>query len=267
MIPKCFLILNLCTPHLPCSITADKASRKNIQIAWLSDPVVNTNSFPDLSNSFWWIQIYSNHLLFYEAENSSNPHPPILPVTVFPDLTQQGKKKKIQAKDTVNRKQVLRMCTAKKNRNTALLSYRQSSPYYPYKQNFVYNYFIAFNACCVNHKLAPAKSICQGFPGGSEVKASVCNAGDLGSIPGLRRCPGEGEGKPLQCSCLENPMDGGAWWATVHGAAKSQTRLSQLIFLDFFCTLCCWSYWASTPPEGSSEALCAPGNLVGQVSR
>ena len=65
-----------------------------------------------------------------------------------------------------------------------------------------------------------------GFPGGSEVKDSACNAGDLGSIPGLGRSPGEGNGNPLQYSCLENPMDRGAWWATVHGVAKSQTRLS-----------------------------------------
>ena len=62
-----------------------------------------------------------------------------------------------------------------------------------------------------------------GFPGGSEVKASACNAGDLGSTPGLRRSPGEGNGHPLQYSCLENPMDGGVWWATVHGVTKSQT--------------------------------------------
>ena len=49
-----------------------------------------------------------------------------------------------------------------------------------------------------------------GFPGGSDGKASVCSAGDPGSIPGLGRSPGEGNGKPLQYSCLENPMDGGA---------------------------------------------------------
>ena len=57
-------------------------------------------------------------------------------------------------------------------------------------------------------------------------KESACNAGDLGLIPGSGRSPGEGNGYPLQCSCLENPMDRGAWWATVHGVAKSQTRLS-----------------------------------------
>ena len=63
-----------------------------------------------------------------------------------------------------------------------------------------------------------------GFPGGSEVKASACSAGDLGSTPGSGRSPGEGNGNPLQYSRLENPMDGGAW--QVHGVAKSHTRLS-----------------------------------------
>ena len=57
------------------------------------------------------------------------------------------------------------------------------------------------------------------LPGGSEVKASACNAGDVGSIPGLGRSPGEGNGNPLQYSCLENPMNGGACWATVHEVA------------------------------------------------
>ena len=59
------------------------------------------------------------------------------------------------------------------------------------------------------------------FPGGSEVKASACNAGDMGLIPGSGRSPGEGNGNPLQYSCLENPMDEGAWQATVHGVAES----------------------------------------------
>ena len=59
------------------------------------------------------------------------------------------------------------------------------------------------------------------FPGGSEVKASACNVGDLGSIPGLGRFPGEGNGNPLRYSCLENPMDRGAWQATVHRVAES----------------------------------------------
>ena len=71
----------------------------------------------------------------------------------------------------------------------------------------------------------------KGFPGGSEVKASACNAGDLGSIPGLGRSPGEENGNPLQYSCLEKPMDRGALWAIVHRVAKSQTRLSDFTFL------------------------------------
>ena len=61
------------------------------------------------------------------------------------------------------------------------------------------------------------------FPGGSDDTASAYKAGDLGLIPGSGRSPGEGNGNPLQYSCLENPMDGGVWWATVHGVAKSRT--------------------------------------------
>ena len=61
----------------------------------------------------------------------------------------------------------------------------------------------------------------RGFPGGSHGKEPVCNAGDPGSIPGLGRYSGEGNGNPLQYSCLENSIDRGAWWATVHGVTKS----------------------------------------------
>ena len=68
------------------------------------------------------------------------------------------------------------------------------------------------------------------FPSGSEVKVSASNAGDSGSVPGLGRSSGEGNGSPLQYSCLENPMDGGAWEAIVHGVAKSRTRLSDFTF-------------------------------------
>ena len=75
----------------------------------------------------------------------------------------------------------------------------------------------------------------MGFPGGSEVKASACNVGDLGSIPGLRRSPGEGNGNPPQYSCLQNPMDRGALWAAVHGVAKSRTQLSNFsVTFSFF---------------------------------
>ena len=59
-----------------------------------------------------------------------------------------------------------------------------------------------------------------GFPGGSEGKESACNVGDLGSIPGSERSPGEGNGNPLQYSCLENSVGTGAWWATVLGVTK-----------------------------------------------
>ena len=55
---------------------------------------------------------------------------------------------------------------------------------------------------------------------------SAYNAGDPGSFPGSGRSPGEGNGNPLQYSCLENAMDRGAWWAIIHGFAKSRTRLS-----------------------------------------
>ena len=64
------------------------------------------------------------------------------------------------------------------------------------------------------------------FPHSSVGKESACNAGDLGSIPGLGRSPGEGNGNPLQYSSLENSMDRGAWWAIVHGVTKSRTQLS-----------------------------------------
>ena len=69
----------------------------------------------------------------------------------------------------------------------------------------------------------------------------ACDAGDLGSIPGLGRSPGGGHGNPLQYSCLENPMDRGAWWATVHAGAKSRTRLR-----DFHSFLYCSLHWAFT---------------------
>ena len=73
----------------------------------------------------------------------------------------------------------------------------------------------------------------MGFPfcllvmGGSVVKNPPANAGDPCSIPGLGRAPGGGHGNPLQYSCLENAMHRGAWWATVHRVAKSQTQLSE----------------------------------------
>ena len=63
------------------------------------------------------------------------------------------------------------------------------------------------------------------MPGGSVVKNSPANAGDIGSVPELGRFHGEGNDNLLQYSCLGNPMDGEVWWATLHGVTKSQTRL------------------------------------------
>ena len=70
--------------------------------------------------------------------------------------------------------------------------------------------------------MTPQKS----FSGGSDGKESTCNVGDPGSTSGLGRSPGEGQGNPFQYSCLENPMDRGAWWATVFRVKKSWTQLS-----------------------------------------
>ena len=67
----------------------------------------------------------------------------------------------------------------------------------------------------------------ESFPCNLVSKESACSAGDPGSIPDLGRFPGEGNGNPLQYPCLENLMDRGAWWATVHGVSKSRARLSE----------------------------------------
>ena len=66
------------------------------------------------------------------------------------------------------------------------------------------------------------------YPGGSDSKESAYNVWDPGSIPGSGRPPGEGTGYALQCSCLENPRDRGAWWAAIYGVAQSRTRLKRL---------------------------------------
>ena len=94
------------------------------------------------------------------------------------------------------------------------------------------------------------------FCGSSDSKESACNAGDLGSIPGSGRSSGEGNGNPLQYSCLENPMDRGAWRATVHEVTKSWTLLKRLstqcndyfwLFTKFchmsFIMLCLVDFW------------------------
>ena len=70
------------------------------------------------------------------------------------------------------------------------------------------------------------------FPGGSDGKESACNTGDLSSIPGWVRTPGEGNGNPLQYFCLENSMDRGAWWAIVHGVTKNPIKLPVTFFTE-----------------------------------
>ena len=77
----------------------------------------------------------------------------------------------------------------------------------------------------------------MGFPDGSDGKGSTCHGEDLCLIPGLKRSPGEGKGYPLQYSCLENPVDREAWWAAVHGVARSRTRLRDFTFTFQFPAL------------------------------
>ena len=84
---------------------------------------------------------------------------------------------------------------------------------------------------------------------GSEGKEAVCDVGDPGSIPGLGRSPGEGNGNPLQYSCLEIPMDRGAWQATVHGVAKSRTRLSDFTSLQMWIMLLWYNPFGSKTCE------------------
>ena len=78
----------------------------------------------------------------------------------------------------------------------------------------------------------------MGFPDGSDSNECFCNVGELGLIPGLGRAPGEGNGYPLQYSCLENAMDRGVWKATVRGVAKSQIQLSNFTL----CIICIQMY-------------------------
>ena len=98
------------------------------------------------------------------------------------------------------------------------------------------------------------------------VNASADNAGDLGSIPGSGRSPGEGNGSPLQYSCLQNPMDRGAWQAAGHGVAKSRTRLSDFTFWSRHLLCAC-----STPPQSwqskssPNTAKCSPADKTAQV--
>ena len=101
---------------------------------------------------------------------------------------------------------------------------------------------MCLHTCVCMCVLCVCVCLCVGFLGGSEVKPSACSARDLGSILGLGRSPGEENGNPLQYSCLENPMDEGAWWATVHGVRKSRTRLSDLTHSLIYVYICVYIY-------------------------
>ena len=92
------------------------------------------------------------------------------------------------------------------------------------------------------------------FPGGSAVKNPPASAGDAGFIPGSGSSPGEGSSNPLQYSCLGNPMDRGAWWATVHGVAKSQTQQSNETTTKME-TILNWRHAFSKPPPLPGRVL------------
>ena len=93
------------------------------------------------------------------------------------------------------------------------------------------------------------------------VKASAYNARDPGSIPGSGRSPGEGNGNPFQYCCLENPMGGGAWWAAVHGVAKSRTRLGNFTFTFHFPALEKEMATHSSTPAWRIPGMGEPGGL------
>ena len=95
---------------------------------------------------------------------------------------------------------------------------------------------------CINVWLA------SGLPWRPDSKESAYGAGDPGSVAGSGRSPGEGHGYPLQYSCLENPMDRGAWWATVHGGHKESDRLSDFTFI-FSCV------WGTLSPSTTNISM------------
>jgi len=93
-------------------------------------------------------------------------------------------------------------------------------------QSFLLPVVMALGIC--SHEVPSLKKC---LPGSSDGKVSAYNVGDPGSIPGSGRSSGKGKGNPLQYSCLETPMDRGAWYATVHGVTKSRTRLSDFTLI------------------------------------
>ena len=98
----------------------------------------------------------------------------------------------------------------------------------------------------------------MGFPSCSDGEESACNAGHLGSIPGLESSPGEGNGYPLQYSCLENPMDRETWWATVHEVAKSWIWLS--VYYCHFSRNCFIYIYGFSGSSVAKESACNAGD-------
>ena len=101
-----------------------------------------------------------------------------------------------------------------------------------------------------------------GFPASSVLKNPPANAGNTGLIPGLGRSPGEGNGNPLQFSCLRNPMRRGAWWATVRGVTKSQTRLSNSNNLDLLLVETLDNICKIPIEESGTEYVCIRQHLA-----
>ena len=97
-------------------------------------------------------------------------------------------------------------------------SYKSNLPVISSQGNYWHQFFVSLGRYSTKH--TPRGTY---FPGSASGKEFARNEGDLGSIPGLGRSPGEGDGYPLQYSCLENPMARGVWWALVHGVAESDT--------------------------------------------
>ena len=95
-----------------------------------------------------------------------------------------------------------------------------------YLSHFNFRAFFWLNMISLNLSNCIQLKLKTGFPGSLDNKESACSAGDLGWIPGSGKLPREGKGYPLQYFCLENYMERGAWWTTVHGVAKSRTGLS-----------------------------------------
>ena len=113
--------------------------------------------------------------------------------------------------------------------------YLSSPAYFSFRRLLNNVTVLLFKILCMANKLLHFNWMPLGFPGGSDDKESACNTGDLGSISGWGRFPGEGTGYRLQYSCLGKPMDRGAWRVTVHGVAKSQTGLT-----DWHSLNQCW---------------------------